>query len=100
MGTLIVKVFGEIAVAKFAAKHASSRKPLQRFLEIVRSSEWPHFPGVKRTFPATDYAPSSGTLIFDICGNKYRLVTRVDFEEQILFIQSVLTHEEYDRENF
>lgn len=38
---------------------------------------------------AVDYAPRSGTLIFDIGGNKYRLMARVDFEEKMLFIQDV-----------
>jgi len=94
-----VKVYGESAIAKFARKHAASRKPLQRFLEIARAAEWPHFPSVKQTFAATGYAPSTGTLIFDIGGNKYRIITRVDFKEQVLFIQSVLTHEEYHRED-
>jgi mRNA interferase HigB len=40
-----------------------------------------------------------GTLVFDIGGNKYRLVARVDFEEQILYVHRILTHEEYSREN-
>jgi mRNA interferase HigB len=94
-----VRVYGEAATAKFAGKHASSRRPLQRFLEIARAAEWPHFPAVKQTFAAADYAPPSGTLIFDIGGNKYRLVTRVDFEEKVLYIERVMTHEEYDRED-
>jgi mRNA interferase HigB len=51
-------------------------------------------PDLKETFPATDYIPPTGTLIFNIGGNKYRLVARVDFEEQILFIESIMTHEE------
>lgn len=93
-------VYGEAAIAEFARKHAASRKPLQRFLEVARVAEWPYFPAVKHTFPATDYAPSTGTLIFDISGNKYRLIARVDFEEQVLYIQRVMTHEEYDREDF
>ena len=94
-----MKVYGEAAVAKFAGKHAASRKPLQRFLEIARASDWPHFPAVKRTFAAADYASSTGTPILDIGGNKYRLVARVDFLEKVLYIESVMTHEEYDREN-
>jgi mRNA interferase HigB len=94
-----VKVYGEAAVAKFAGKHAPSRRPLQRFLEIARAAEWPHFPAAKQTFAAADYAPSTGTPIFDIGGNKYRLVTRVDFEEKVIYIESVMTHEEYDRED-
>jgi mRNA interferase HigB len=93
-----VKVFGEAAITKFARKHADSRRPLQRFLEIARAADWPHFPAVKLSFAATDYAPSTGTLIFDIGGNKYRLVARVDFREQMLFIQNVMTHEKYTRE--
>lgn len=96
----MVRVYGEAAIALFAKKHPASRRPLRRFLEIARGAEWPHFPAVRRTFPATDYGPSSGTLIFDIGGNKYRLVARVDFEEQLLYIQTVLTHEEYRREEF
>jgi mRNA interferase HigB len=100
MGTLDVKVVGEAVIAKFAKKHASSRKPLARFLEIARKTNWRHFPDVRTSFPSADYAPSTGTVIFDIGGNKYRLTARMDFDEQLLLIQQVLTHEEYDGENF
>jgi mRNA interferase HigB len=94
-----VKVFGESVIVGFAKKHPASRKPLQRFVTIARAAAWPHFPAVKETFPTTDYAPGTGTLIFNIGGNKYRLVARVDFEEQLFVIQTVLTHREYDRED-
>jgi mRNA interferase HigB len=95
-----VKVYGETAIVKFAKKHPGARKPLQRFLEIVRGAVWPHFPAVKETFRTVDYAAATGTLIFDISGNNYRLIARVDFEEQIFFIQSVMKHEEYERKEF
>jgi mRNA interferase HigB len=93
-----VKVFGEAVLAAFAQKHPASRKPLQRFVTIARAADWPHFPAVKETFPAADYAPATGTVIFNIGGNKYRLIARVDFEEGLLVVQTVLTHPEYDRE--
>jgi mRNA interferase HigB len=99
MGTSDVKVFGEAVIAGFARKHPASRKPLQRFVAVAGAALWPHFPAVKETFAATDYAPATGTLIFNIGGNKYRLVARVDFEEQLLVIETVLTHGEYDRED-
>ena len=94
-----MRVFGEAVIAGFAKRHPGARKPLQRFANIARAALWPHFPAVRETFPATDYAPATGTLIFDIGGNKYRLIARVDFEEQLLAIQTVLTHREYDRED-
>jgi len=93
-----VTVFGEAVVAKFTNKHAQSRNPLSRFLTIVRSAAWPHFSAVRQTFPATDYASSTGTMIFDIGGNKYRVIAIVNFEKQAMLIEKVLTHEEYSRE--
>lgn len=70
---------------------------MQRFLDIALAANWSHFPAVKDTFPATGYVASTGTLIFDIGGNKYRLIARVDFREHVLVIQEVLTHEQYNR---
>jgi mRNA interferase HigB len=99
MGTLAVRVLGEAMLVRFARKHAASRKPLQRFLGIARAGDWPHFPSLKRSFAAADYT-SRGTIIFNISGNKYRLIATVNFEKQILLIERVLTHEEYSREEF
>ena len=93
-------IIGELRVNKFGRRYVAARKPLQRFLDIVRKASWPHFPAVKGTFPTTDYARETETLIFNIGGNKYRLIAHVDFVEQILVIQSVSTHEEYNRETF
>src|ERR1035438_6531167 len=81
-----------------------SRPPITRGLParsrpIARPTSWQHFPEVKQPFPAADYAGATGTLIFDIGGNKYRLIARADFEEQTLYIQAIMTHEKYNREN-
>jgi mRNA interferase HigB len=99
MGTSAVKVLGEAMIARFARRHPASRKPLQRFLEVARAADWPHLPALKRSFAAADCA-SSGMVIFDIGGNKYRLVATVNFEKQILLIDRIFTHGEYSREDF
>jgi mRNA interferase HigB len=95
----VLKVYGESTVAKFARKHPAARRPLQRFLEIVRNADWWHFAAVKQSFAALDHAPSTGTLISDIGSSKYRLIARIDFGEQVLYIESVLRHGNYNREN-
>jgi mRNA interferase HigB len=97
MGTSVVRLYGEAVVTRFAKKYAPSRKPLQRFLEIVRG--WPHFPAIKQTFPATDLGRKTGKVIFDIGGNKYRLIAIVNFEKESVLIEEVLTHEGYNRED-
>lgn len=91
-----MEVYGEATVSNFARKHPPSRKPLQRFLEIVKQADWPHFAAVRNTFASTEYV--SGRLVFNIGGNKYRVIASVDFDEQILMVDEVMTHEEYDRE--
>jgi mRNA-degrading endonuclease HigB of HigAB toxin-antitoxin module len=37
--------------------------------------------------------------MFNIGGNEYRLIARVDFEQQLLLIRAIPTHREYDRED-
>lgn len=93
-----MKVLDEAVAARFARKHAAVRTPLRRFLAIARNANWPHLSAVKQTSPSTDFGKQSGRLIFDIGGNKYRLIASVDFGEQILVIERVLTHGEYSRE--
>src|ERR1035437_7009072 len=99
MGTLTVTVLGGRVLEQFAKQHGDARKPLARFLAIAQATNWKHFPEIKQTFPATDYAAATGTLIFDIGGNKYRLIALVNFEKQTLLIDRVLTHGEYNRED-
>jgi len=94
-----VRVFGGAVITGFARAHPASRKPLQRFVTIAQAADWPHFPALREAFATADYAPATGTLIVNIGGNKYRLIARVDFEEQMLVIEAVLTHREYDRED-
>ena len=95
-----MRILSAVIAARFAGRHAGARKPIQRFLAIARNANWPHFSAVKQTFAATDIGRQSGRLIFDIGGNKYRLIASVDFKEQVLVIERVLTHEEYNREVF
>ena len=91
-------VFGQAVLTRFAQKHAVSRTPLTRFLRIIAAAEWPHFAALKETFSSADVGKRTGKVIFDIGGNKYRLIAVVNFEKQSLLIDRVLTHEEYTRE--
>jgi mRNA interferase HigB len=90
-------VLGEREITKFARRHPHARRPLARFLEALREADWHHFPDVKEAFSATDYVASSRTYVFDVGGNKYRLLASIDFDAQILIIDAILTHEQYNR---
>lgn len=91
-------IFRESVAAKFAKQHADARGPLQRLLKIAATASWRDFIALKETFPTADLGRRTGKVIFNICGNRYRLIAVVNFEEQEMSIASVLTHKEYDRE--
>lgn len=94
-----MKVFGEQLLARFARKHADSRKSLARFLVLAENAIWSHAEALKGTFPSADLGKGTGLVIFDIGGNKYRLTALVNFESQSVKITGVFTHEEYSRKN-
>ena len=52
---------------------------------------------VKESFPATDFDTKAETYIFGVGGNEYRVLAAIDFEEQVLSIEAVMTHEQYNR---
>jgi len=58
---------------------------------------------VRRTFPSTDMVKvSSGrqVIVFNVCGNEFRLIVAVHFDRQKVFILRLLSHAEYSKENW
>jgi hypothetical protein len=62
-------------------------------------AEWVHFADFWRSFPAADYVSSTGNDYFRYWRQQVP-AGRGDFDEQSLYIQQVLTQQEYDRKNF
>lgn len=61
----------------------------------------PNFQGfneLRQIFPSADFV--SNFTIFNVGGNNYRLITYVDYEYKIVFVRAVLTHAEYDKDNW
>lgn len=50
---------------------------------------------MKLTFNAIDKV--GDFYVFDICGNKYRIISAIHFDQQKLFVRHVFTHKEYDK---
>ena len=60
----------------------------------MESNSFKHFVELKKTFGSADQVKPH--TVFDICGNKYRLIAVVDYTLQSVSIECVLTHAEYD----
>ena len=73
-----------------------SEVALERWYEIVEAAQWQNFAEMKADFGSVD-AVGNQHYVFNIRGNKYRLVVVVKFVMGYVFVRFVGTHEEYDQ---
>lgn len=73
-----------------------SEAPLERWYEITEAAEWSSFAEMKADFGSVDTVGNQH-YVFNIHGNKYRLVVVVKFVMGYVFIRFVGTHQEYEK---
>jgi len=95
-------VISKKPLREFANKHADARTPLGAWLKLAEHGTFRNLAELKQTFRSVDMVPVKGNefYVFNIGGNKYRLVAAVHFNTQMLFIRHVLTHAEYSTERW
>jgi mRNA interferase HigB len=75
--------------------HPEARTPLQHWFAIIRQTDYASFAALRVTFPSADQV--GRFTVFNIGGNKFRLITAVHYNRKKVYIRHVLTHAEYDR---
>lgn len=83
----------------FWTRHPDAKDALAAWFCVVKAADWRSLADVRRTYPHADgvRTRSGETLtVFNICGNKYRLVVRIRYEYRLANVRYVLTHVEYD----
>ena len=79
----------------FWAAYPDAEKPLSTWFKEARHAEWAHLAEVRNLFPSADQV---GKLtVFNIGGNKYRLIVAIHFNRGKIFVRDILTHADYDR---
>ena len=88
-------VIGRKVLEDFGRKHAQAKKPLDAWYTVTKDAAWASLVEVRRIYPATDYV--NGWTVFNISGNKYRLIARINYKVRVVDIDSVCTHAEYTK---
>jgi mRNA interferase HigB len=81
-----------------AAQHSDLESPLDVWFRIAKRASWQSLTDVRKTFSAADVVDK--WTVFNIKGNKYRLITEINYRFQRIYIRDVLTHAEYDQEKW
>lgn len=83
---------------EFCLIHADSCEALDDWFQTASKAEWTNLIQVQTVYPKAEAV--SNFTVFNIKGNKYRLITSTNYEKQVIYIKYVLTHAEYDKDNW
>lgn len=90
-----MRVISHKAIREFSEAHPESSTAIDYWYRVTRKAFWVSFADIKLTFNTADYVPPF--VVFDIGGNKYRLVAKINFGRKVVFIRRIMPHEEYSK---
>ena len=106
MVTHAVRIISPKELREFANQYPEATAPLKAWSKLVRKNRFGSIVDLKRTFQSVDLVSIKrgnrrvDYFVFNIGGNKYRLVATIHFNTQTLFVRDVLTHQAYDRDKW
>lgn len=88
-------VISKKKLREFWAKYPDAQLPLDNVYRIAKKAAWQSIAEVKAVFPHADAAYDC--TVFNIGGNKYRLIVEIKYDRQVIYVKHVLTHKDYDK---
>src|ERR1700680_5302592 len=92
---LSVRIIKRGALEKFWREHPDGKANLEAWYAVVRKADWKTPVELKQVYPNADLV--GRRTVFNIAGNKYRLIARVNYVSQTVFVLQLLTHSDYDK---
>lgn len=87
-------IIGKNELTRFCKKHPQSKKALTAWMTIISAGNYKNLNQLHAVFPSADFVYHKYT-IFNISGNKYRLVAIIEYIAGVIYIKRLLTHAEY-----
>ncbi|WP_367913710.1 type II toxin-antitoxin system HigB family toxin [Leadbetterella sp. DM7] len=91
-----MKIANKHILTSFARKHADAIKPINKWIQVMERYDFRNHNELKIFFPAADYVGNE-RYVFNIKGNRYRLVVLVVFAGDKVQVRFCGTHAEYDK---
>jgi mRNA interferase HigB len=91
----VVRLISYRALREFADIHSQALGSLQGWRKVIEASRFENWSALKKVFNTVDKV--GDLAVFNVGGNKYRLVAYLNFERQIIYVKAVMTHAEYDK---
>jgi mRNA interferase HigB len=91
-------VISRKALREFWARHPDAEQALPEWFKVATKATWRDLTEVRKMYRSADAVER--WTVFNIRGNRYRLITEIDYVRQVTLVRHVLTHAEYDRNNW
>jgi mRNA interferase HigB len=88
-------VIAKPILVEFWTKHPDAERPLEAWYRVMQTEIFTDFNDLRTTFASADCV--DGLTVFNIAGNKYRLIASIHYNRHKVYIRDVLTHKVYDR---
>ena len=85
-------------IREFIESHPDARIKLRRWYKWMKKGKYKNLNELRRKFPGVDYI-GNDRYVFNIQGNKYRIVALINFCKQKVFVRFIGTHSEYEKTN-
>lgn len=98
-----MRIVTEPYLRECARRYPQASEWLAAFRQLARAAAWRNLQELRQTYPHADsvkVASGRTVVVLNVCGNKYRLITAVHFDRQIIFNLRFLTHAEYSKETW
>ncbi|MCX6257109.1 MAG: type II toxin-antitoxin system HigB family toxin [Bacteroidia bacterium] len=90
------RIYAKSTLREFWSKHPDSEQYLKTWYDTVLNSDWKTPNDVKQTYINASILKDS-RIVYNVKGHSYRLVTKINFDKQWIFIRFIGTHFEYNK---
>jgi mRNA interferase HigB len=90
-----VHVISKSAWRDVVAADPALESSISAWHKIAKAASWGSIVDVKNTYPSADFVDPY--TVFNIKGNTYRLIVKIEYKWQMIFVKHLLTHDEHDQ---
>lgn len=90
-------------IEAWAAGHAAARSSLTNWMTVIKLAKWSNFAELRQTFANADQIKAGSgrtVIVFNIAGNRFRLIAAIHYDRALLFALRFLTHAEYSKDKW
>lgn len=90
-----MRVIAKKILREFWIKHSDCEQQLKSWYQEADKSEWKNLNEIKKEYPSASILEDN-RVVFNIKGNNYRLIVKINFSYQMIWVRFIGTHKEYD----